>query len=231
MSKTYTLNQFTKIVNLSAENALKIFHNDTWFPSKSIRYIKFEIQENSIVFIDRQNIQKDGYVMIDNSINPTEIKLDTELNLNQFASVIFSVNGNKNVYICLKDFIKKIKTNQYDYRSCISSRSMKIFAAHLAYLHSSIGDNERIPDWIYQDPLFSEIAAQFEKINQRKLLKHDIPLLSYGMEIYSKIMYLSFLFVRDKIWANQNTDDEKYQKIFIGFNQDVKKFNDALTFD
>lgn len=231
MSVTYKLNNFSMIANVPIEDSVKILHNDTWFPSKSVRYVKFVIQDNSIVFIDRQNVQKDGYVMIDNTINPTEINLDKELTMNQLASVVFSVNGNKNVYNYLKSFIREIKSNSNDYCACISNRSMKTFAAHLAYLHSVIGHDEKIADWIYQDPLFSEIVVQFEMINQRKMTKYDIPSLSSGMEIYSKIMYLSFLMVRDKVWANQNTDDDKYKQILKGMTLDVKKFNDALTFE
>lgn len=229
MSTTYKLCNFLKIANVSTEDSIKIFHNDNWFPSKSFCFIKFEIQDSLIVFIDKQNVQKDGYIMIDNTINPSDINLDTKLNINQLASVIFSVNGNKNVYNYLKEFIKKIKYNSYDYRLCINTSCMKIFASHVAYLHSVIGDDEKISERIYQDPLFSEIVKQYELINQRRFTKYDIPSLSSGMRIYSKIMYLSFLMVRDRVLAHQ--DDMIYQKILNGFMLDIKKFNDTLTFD
>jgi hypothetical protein len=230
MSCTYKLSNFSTIVGLSVIDSLKIFHNDTWFPSTTIRYIKFEIKGDEIVFIDRNNIEQEDYIPIDITIIPSNINIDTELNLNQLASVIFSVNQNKNVYTHLKEFIEKIKKNSNDYYMCISSGSMKMFASHVAWLLSSIGTNKTIPDWIYQDALFSEIEKQFERINLRKLTLNDIPHLSMGMDIYSKIMYLSFLLVRDKVSLNKNQENIFYTKIYNGFLLDIKKFNDTLTF-
>jgi hypothetical protein len=168
------------------------------------------------------------YTTIDNSINPTQINMDTKLNINQLASIVFSVNRNNNIYVYLKEFIKKIKTNQYDYTTCISSSLMKIFAAHLAHIHSVIGYDENISSLIYQDCLFSEIVSQFETINKRKISKNDIPSLSSGMEIYSKIMYLSFLMVIDRVQMSQYTENEKYKKILHQCKLNVKKFNTFL---
>jgi hypothetical protein len=233
MSHTYTLRNFTKIDNVFTKDAIEIFHNDTFFPCTSIKYIRYIRLKKDVsnIFIDTHNTHNLHYthnIIVDNSINPTQINIDTNLNINQLASIVFSVNRNNKVYIYLKQFIKKINLNQFDYQTCINSSLMKIFAVHLAHIHSVIGDEENISSLIYQDCLFSEIVSQFETINNRKISKNDIPFLSSGMEIYSKIMYLSFLMVLDRVQMYQDIENEKYQKILKQCKLNVKKFNEVL---
>jgi len=233
MSHTYTLRNFTKIENVFTKDAIEIFQNDTLFPCTSIKYIRYIRLKKDVsnIFIDTHNtlnLHNTHNIIVDNSINPTQINIDTILNINQLASIVFSVNRNHKIYIYLKQFIKKINLNQYDYQSCINSSLMKIFAVHLAHIHSVIGDDENISSLIYQDCLFSEIVSQFETINKRKISKNDIPFLSSGMEIYSKIMYLSFLMVIDRVQMSQYIENEKYQKILKQCKLNVKKFNEVL---
>ncbi len=183
MSQTYKISDFSSILDMSPSEACSIFKRDSWFPSTSPRYVHFLINNKKIIFIERSNEPKDGFIKIDTSMNPETITIDSELNLQQFASVVFSVNGNKGVFMMLKKFIKKIKQNESEYYSCISNKNMKIFVAHIAWLKANIGDNKKIPEWIYSDPLFSEICKEYESMTRSKLKYCDFILYKYVSNI------------------------------------------------
>ncbi len=233
MSQTYKISNFTSILGMSPNEACSIFKRDSWFPSTSSRYVRFIINDNKITSIERSNEPKEGFIKIDSSMNPETITIDSELDLNQFGSVVFSVNGNKGVFILLKKFIKKIKQNQGEYYSCISNNNMKIFAAHIAWLKSNIGDNIKIPDWIYSDPLFSEIVKQYESMTRTKFIVSDLPDLDKGMNIFSNILFLCFIMVRDRcidlLNRNNSLLHESNTVILKNMNIDIKKFNEVCA--
>jgi hypothetical protein len=221
-------------MEMAPSDAITIFRNDTWFPSTNSRYIRYVVQDNKIVYIERSNQEKEGFIKIDSSMNPKDFTIHSELTENQLASVIFSVNGNKGVFILLKDFIKKIKSVYGDYHSCISNRKMKIFCTHSAWIHSNVGCNDVIiPEWIFSDPLFSKIAIEFEKMHSRKIKYLDIPSLNNGMNIYSNILFLIFMMVKDRVYH------EAYMKFNVDFNSkiiknmalDIEKFNEICSLE
>lgn len=232
MSQTYTISKYTSIMEMPPSESITIFRNDTWFPSTNSRYIRYVVHDNNIVSIERSNQEKDGFIKIDSSMNPKDFTVDTELTENQLASVIFSVNGNKGIFILLKDFIKKIKSNESDYHSCISNRNMKIFATHIAWVRANSVSNQVIPDWIFSDPLFSKISTEFEKMHSRKIKFYDIPSLDNGMKIYSNILYLIFIMVKDRIFHEIHTGNlnlEFNTLIVKNMTIDINKFNEVCT--
>ena len=233
MATIYNLSQFTTIIGMSPSDAIIIFRNDTWFPSTQSRYIRYVTEDNNIVSIERSNEEKDGYIKIDSTMNPKDFTVQSELTLNQLASVIFSVNGNKGVFIRLKEFIKTIKSNQSDYFSCISNRNMKIFVTHIAWLRTNIGVHTVIPDWIFSDPLFSKIAIEFEKMHSRKIKYNDIPSLDIGMNIYSNILFLIFMMIKDRVYhdIHMKLNFDINLQIIKNLNVDVEKFNEVCSID
>jgi hypothetical protein len=233
MSQTYKISDFSSILDMSPSEACSIFKRDSWFPSTSSRYVQFVINNKKIIFIERSNEPKEGFIKIDSSMNPETITVDSELDLHQFASVVFSVNGNKGVFILLKKFIKKIKQTESEYYSCISNKNMKIFAAHIAWLKANIGDNKKIPEWIYSDPLFSEIAKQYESMTRTKLYPSALPDLEKGMNIFSNILFLCFMMVRDRcndiIYRKHPTLYDQSVTIIKNIDIDIKKFNEVCV--
>ncbi len=233
MSQTYKISQFTSIMEMAPIDALTIFRNDTWFPSTNSRYIRYVVNDNKIVSLERSNQEKEGFIKIDSSMNPKDFTIHSELTESQLASVIFSVNGNKGVFILLKNFIKNIKTVYSDYHSCISNRNMKIFCTHIAWLRANIGDSDVIPEWIFSDPLFSKMAIEFEKMHSRKIKIYDIPSLNSGMNIYSNILFLIFMMIKDRVYheAYQNFNVEFNSKIIKNMDFDVTKFNEVCSLE
>ena len=231
MSQTYTISQYTSIIGMPPSDAIVIFRNDTWFPSTNSRYIRYVVHDNNIVSIERSNQEQDGFIKIDSTMIPKDFTVDTELTENQLASVIFSVNGNKGVFILLKDFIKKIKSTASDYHSCISNRNMKIFATHIAWLRVNIGSSDVIPDWIFSDPLFSKISTEFEKMHSRKIRFYDIPSLDNGMNIYSHILFLIFMMIKDRVYheAYLKLNTDVNTQLIKNLEIDIAKFNEVCT--
>ena len=231
MSDIYTISHFSTVLGLTPQEVENIFSKDTWFDSTAsnpLRFIKYSLEETKtkIISVERSNVPKDDFIPIDLNINPTLINCNTPLTQNQFCSVLFSINGNKDVYFMLKKFVQLIRQNEYDYHLCISTKSMKIFASHVAWLTVNVGSSKVIPDWIMTDPLFSEIQIRYEQIHSRKILPSDIPDLSQGMRIYSSMFYLSYLIVKDK-FNSYPIISEKYKQIQKGLCIDLTKFNDA----
>jgi hypothetical protein len=233
MSQTYKISQFISIMEMAPADAITIFRNDTWFPSTNSRYIRYVVDDNKIVSLERSNQEKEGFIKIDSSMNPKDFTIQSELTENQLASVIFSVNGNKGVFILLKGFIKKIKSVYSDYHSCISNRNMKIFCTHIAWLRANIGDSDIIPEWIFSDPLFSKMAIEFEKMHSRKIKIYDLPSLDNGMNIYSHILFLIFMMIKDRVYheTHLNLNINVNTQIIKNLEIDIAKFNEVCSLE
>ena len=207
-STTYTLSQFTKICNATPEEALAIIQSDIWFESNKTnpdvnRYIKFTINNKKITFENRlNNILPDSidYFKVDKNIKINELTLTTPLTIEELASIVFSVNGNYNIFNILKNFFVNLKKNEQDsFESIKTSNKMKCFCAHLAYLIANTSTHLNIPDWLIEDPLFSELNKMFESIHKSKFKISNIPSFDNCDKLFVSSMYLSFMIVYDRI--------------------------------
>jgi hypothetical protein len=232
MQSTYTISQFISFCEVLPSEVIQITSHDNWFELNSTndvkRFIKFLISGTHISFVDRSNFPKEGYVEIDKTFNIKNINVDTVLNINQLASIVFSVNGNKNQFILLRNFVNKLKQNEKEnYEECIRSRRMKIFCSHLAYIRSNMAkDSLQIPEWLMTDPLFDEEIKAWEKMHPGcKFSIESLPPFERGAGIFLSPFYLCFIMTIDKFSI---CEIEKTQKILNGIKLDLEKFNSII---
>ena len=234
-STTYTLSQFTAICNATPEEALAIIKSDIWFESnKTIpyinRYILFTISNKKITFVNRSNNMIDEYVEIDKNINIEELTINTELTINELASIVFSTNGNYKVFNLLKNFFVNLKRNEpFNFDTIKSNNKMKIFVAHIAYLISHT--ESEIPEWLMEDILFSEEIKMYESIHLSKFKIYNIPSLEKFDKLFVSSMYLSFMIVYDKardMQLQQLPLPQNISKLLGGALIDLNKANNIL---
>lgn len=205
-STTYTLSQFTKICDVAPEEALAMISSDIWFEKNKSNpdvnvYIKFTINNKKITFISSLNniyFDNSDYVKVDKNIKINELTLDKELTIEELASIIFSVNQNYKVFEILKNFLVNTKkTDPFSFESIKYSNKMKCFCVHMAHIIANTSENH-IPEWLTQDPLFSELSKMYESIHLSKLKINNIPRLENCEKLFVSSMYLSFMIVYDK---------------------------------
>ena len=233
MSNTYTLSQFSTICGMLPAEALHIVSKDIWFSINATtdikRFVKFAIKSKSINFIERSNVSKDGFIEIDKTIVVQNITIDTELNINQLASIVFSVNGNKEAFIMVRDFLTKLKKDEPEkYYECIISKRMQIFCSHLAYIRSNLPPNTlTIPDWLLSDPLFEEEIRIWNKIHPNATFSiMSIPSFDKGFGLFTSIFYYCFLMTFDKY---NGCEIEKTKKILNGIRIDLEKCRSVIS--
>ena len=233
MSSTYTISQFTSFCGLLPIEAVQIVSKDSWFKTNSIndtkRFVKFIISNKTIDFCDRSNDPKEEYIEIDKMIDVTTINIDTVLNINQLASIIFSANGNKLPYIMVRNFLKKLKSDELEnYNECIGSKRMQIFCSHLAYIHSNIPkDSSHIPEWLKKDSLFEEEIIAWERMHPKyKFSIVDIPSFDMGSRIFISPLFLCFIMTFDKFCGGEI---DQTLKIINGIRLDLEKFQNVKS--
>jgi hypothetical protein len=212
--------------------ASQIVSKDIWFLSNSKndikQYVKFEIINNSIIFINQSNISKNSYIEVDKTICLQNITSVMNLNINQLAAIVFSVNNNKEQYMTVRNFLTTLKKDDPEnYLECITSKRMQIFCSHLAHIRTNIPahiskDSTQIPASIITDPLFEEVIKAWEKMHpHRKFSLQSIPSFDKGSGIFLSPLYLCFLMTFDKFCGNEI---EKTQNILNGIRNDLEKF-------
>ena len=233
MSNTYTLSQFSSICEMLPLEALQIVSKDNWFnsPSKAdiTHFVNFEIKNNSIKFIDISNVPKDSFIEIDKTLDNQNITIDSELNINQLASIVFSVNGNNFAFIMVRDFLTKLKKDEPEkYYECIISKRMQIFCSHLAYIRSNLTQNTfTIPDWLLLDPLFEEEIRIWNKIHPHSTFSiMSIPSFDKGSRLFTSIFYYCFLMVFNKY---NGCEIDKTQKIQDSIRFDLEKCRSVIS--
>lgn len=233
MSSTYTISQFISFCDVLPVEVVQIVSKDNWFKINSTndikRFVKFIITNNTINFFDRSNEPKDGYIEIDKTFDIANIDISTVLNINQLASIIFSVNGNKLPFIMVRNFLKKLKNDEIEnYNECIGSKRMQIFCSHLAYIHSNIPkDSSHIPEWLKKDSLFEEEIFAWERMHPKyKFSIVDIPSFDIGSRIFISPLFLCFIMTFDKYCGGEI---DKTLKIINGIRLDLEKFQNVKS--
>ena len=75
---------------------------------------------------------------------------------------------------------------------------MKSFCVHLAHLIVNTENNDTIPEWLTENPLFSEEIKMYESIHSYKFKKENIPTFNNYDKLFVSSMYLSFMIVYDR---------------------------------
>jgi hypothetical protein len=211
--------------------------SDTWFHENKEnqdieRYIKFIINNNKIQHISWLNIMSEDYIKVDKHIKLYNLTVNTPLTIEELASVIFSVNQNYKVFEILKNFFTNLKKNEiYNYQTILYSNKMKIFCVHLAYLIVNTSLSNTIPEWLLDQPLFSEEIKMYESIHTYKFKKENIPSLNNYDKLFVSSMYLSFMIVYDRAKDMQSINPilpPNIIKILHGLVIDLNKANNIL---
>ena len=205
------LSNFSTILDLTPAEAISIVKMDKWIPSNptAIRFVKYESTEptkiNSVIVKKELTAGDIGFTKIDTNIDIVALTPETELTNEQFATILFSVNGNNGPFKIIKKFITSGGNPDTD--------DKKKFLAHLAWISSNGGIDDA---YVNTDPL-----VQLEKMLDGTL---EMPNMDMGNEIFASPMfttYMKALAIVDMISKNGPT-------IMSGIRMDLDRTNSYI---
>lgn len=211
------VSDYTEILGLTPEQAVYIVNNDTWFglnhPNGVKRYVISGIVETphsngattkAVVSVKttREAPAADLFaVCIDTSIDTKLLTAHTPLSKEEFAAVLFSVNGNKGPILQVGNFIESVNDRKHCTTFCESYLHRR-FLGWAAYVAASGGYN------LNNDPLTVAIAAQLGATTLAKWCDGtDLPDLAGGLKLFMVDGQPTKLF---GAFANVTSNTEKF---------------------